>query len=224
MDKILNLNKPKGITSHDLVDLTRKHYPNQKVGHAGTLDPLASGVLIVGAGKATKRLGELLGLEKEYLAKIVFGLSSPTDDLDSSDIKALTIPKIDTKQLSVAIESFKGVIKQRVPLYSATHYNGVKLYKRARNGEKIPFRLLPEKEVEVKKIELVNFKDKGFKFNNGFYPIAELRIVCSSGTYIRSIARDLGKILNTSGILSELTRTRIGEYLLKDSIKLKKTV
>ena len=153
MDKILNLYKPKGITSHDLVDLVRKHYPDQKVGHAWTLDPLASGVLIVGIGKATKRLGKLLELEKEYLAKIVFGLSSPTNDLDSSDIKVLKAPKLDAKQLKLALKSFKGTIDQKVPLYSATHYQGTKLYKRARNGEKIPLELLPEKKVEVRTIK-----------------------------------------------------------------------
>jgi len=222
MDKIINVFKPSGITSHDLVDQVRAKYPGVKVGHAGTLDPMASGVMIIGLGKACKKLGEFTKLDKDYLAKVVFGLSSPTDDLDADKIRKLNIPKLDKRKISQALIGFRGKIEQRVPLFSATHYKSEKLYKRARKGEKIPLSKLPSKEVEIKHLELTAFKDQGYEFDNIKLPMLELEVTCSSGTYIRSLARDLGSKLRTKGILVELTRTRIGDYNIKDSIKLMK--
>ncbi len=220
MDKILNLYKPSGITSHDLVERVRKKYPGEKVGHGGSLDPLAEGVVLIGIGEGTKRLGELAKLDKEYIGKIAFGIVSETDDLDSPNLRGLAIPKLEQKQISQALERFRGKIEQRVPLYSACHYQGVKLYKRARKGEKIRYNLLPKKKVSIDRIDLLRFDREGFSFNRRRYPLIELKIVCSSGTYIRSLARDLGRTLKTTGILIELTRTRVGDYQLKDSISI----
>jgi tRNA pseudouridine55 synthase len=223
MNEILNIYKPKGVTSHDVVDEVRQKFPGEKVGHGGTLDPMAEGVLVVGIGRATKKLSEISRMNKTYQASITFGLSSPTDDLDTeSDLEVdRKLPKIDKKIVEEKLEQFNGKIEQRVPLYSATHYQGEKLYKRARRGEKIPNSKLPKKEVVISKIELVSFDKDGYQYNDKPYPLLELEIDCSSGTYIRSIARDLGKKLDTLGLLASLTRTRIGRFNIKDSLKLK---
>lgn len=220
MTEILNLYKPKGITSHDLVDQVRKKYPGKKVGHAGSLDPLAEGVILIGIGEGTKRLGELANLDKEYIGKIAFGIESETDDLDSPNLKGITVPSLNQKLVKEALAGFRGKIDQKVPLYSATHYRGRKLYKRARKGEKIPYNLLPKKSIRIDKIELIRFDQEGFLFKGKRYPLIEIKVVCSSGTYIRSLARDLGLKLKTRGILVELIRTRIGEYQLDQSEKI----
>jgi tRNA pseudouridine55 synthase len=220
MTKILNLYKPKGLTSHDLVERVRREYPGEKVGHGGSLDPIARGVLLVGIGKATKELGKLAKKDKEYHAQIVLGLSSETDDLDSGKIKGEKIPIFDRERVSGALERFRGRVEQSVPLFSATHYQGEKLYKRARRGEKVPVSQLPKKKVTIHKLKLTDFNQRGFTFGNKKYPLVELEIICSAGTYIRSLARDLGQDLDTSGILVNLIRTRVGEYKLRDSQKL----
>lgn len=220
MDKILNLYKPRGITSHDLVEKVRREYPEEKVGHGGSLDPIAEGVLLIGVGKSTKRLGKLAGEDKEYQAKIAFGLSSETDDLDSRKIENREIPTLNRETVKKALGGFRGQIEQSVPLFSATHYQGKKLYKRARQGEKIPLNQLPKKKITIYKLKLISFNQGGFAFKDKKYPLVELEITCSSGTYIRSVARDLGRTLNTSGILVSLIRTRVGEYRLKNSRRL----
>ncbi len=223
MDKILNIYKPKDITSHDVVDRVRKKYPGEKVGHCGTLDPLAEGVLIVGVGKATKRLAKISRLDKTYIGEISLHLSSPTDDLETDKKLKVDkdIPPINQLLVKEALKGFEGKIEQRVPLYSATHYQGVKLYKRARKGEQIPFEKLPKKEVEIYNIKLLDFNSTGFEHIDKLYPLVKTSVTCGSGTYIRSIARDLGKKLGTFGLLTSLVRTRIGEYKVEDSIKLK---
>lgn len=220
MNKLLNIYKPKGITSHDVVDKVRKKYPGEKVGHGGTLDPMAEGVLIIGVGKATKKLGEISKLDKEYLAEITFGLSSRTDDLDSDNIEFVEAPEINRQKIKEKLANFEGKIVQRVTLFSATHYKGEKLYKRARRGKDIPYHKLPKKEVEITDIELIEFNKKGYEYENKKLPLAKIRVECSSGTYIRSIARDLGKKLGTSAILVGLVRARVGEYKIDSSQKL----
>jgi len=223
MNKILNIYKQKGLTSHDVVSKVRDKYKEEKVGHGGTLDPMAEGVLIIGVGKATKRLTEISKLDKTYIGEISLGLSSQTNDLDTDKCLEVsnTTPGLNQSLVKKALESFNGKTEQRVPLYSATHYQGEKLYKRVRRGEKIPYRKLPKKEVEIKEINLVDFNKSGFIYNGRKFPEVKVEITCNSGTYIRSIARDLGKKLGTGGILISLIRTRVGGYRIEDSIKLK---
>jgi tRNA pseudouridine55 synthase len=223
MNNLLNIYKPKGLTSHDLVDKVRRKYPDKKVGHGGTLDPMAEGVLIVGIGKATKKLAEVSNLDKTYIAQIAIGIGSKTDDLDSEkDLEiANNIAEINQPLIEKALSNFRGKIEQRVPLYSATHYHGEKLYKRARKGEKIPYNQLPKKIVEIKKLKLLDFKKEGFQYKNKHFPTIKLKIDCGSGTYIRSIARDLGRSLNNKGVLVSLIRTKVGEYKIENSLKLK---
>jgi tRNA pseudouridine55 synthase len=222
MDKILNIYKPKGITSHDVVDKVRKKYPGKKVGHGGTLDPMAEGVLIVGIGKATKRLGEISNLDKTYLAGIALGIASKTDDLDTDERLEIDnkIPNITQSLVREALRGFRGKIEQRVPLYSATHYKGEKLYKRARRGEIVPYEKLPSKQVEIEELKLLGFQKNSFKYKNQLFPVVKIKITCSSGTYVRSIARDLGQKIGSKGILISLTRTKIGKYKIEDSTKI----
>lgn len=219
MDKLLNIYKPKGMTSHDIVDKVRHKYPDEKVGHGGTLDPMAEGVLILGVGKATKRLLEISDMDKSYEAKIALGVGSKTDDLDTDEVLTIDkdMPELNKSLIKKALKDFKGKIEQRVPLYSATHYQGVKLYKRARSGEEIPYEKLPKKLVEISKLKLIKFNKEDFSYKGRKFPTIKLKIDCSSGTYIRSIARDLGTKLKTKGILISLTRTRVGRYLITDS-------
>ncbi len=223
MNKLLNIYKPKGITSHDVVDEVRQKYQQKKVGHGGTLDPMAEGVLVVGIGRATKKLSEISKMDKAYQASIAIGLGSPTDDLDTESKLEVDrkLPKIDKEIVEEKLKLFSGKIEQRVPLYSATHYQGEKLYKRARRGENILYSKLPKKEVLISKIELVNFDRAGYQYKNSSFPLLELEIDCSSGTYIRSIARDLGRKLDTEGLLVSLIRTRVGNFKIKDSLNLK---
>lgn len=222
LNKVLNIYKPTGITSHDLVEQVRKNCPGQKIGHGGTLDPLASGVMLIGVGKATKKLGHLSRLSKVYRAKVAFGLKSLTDDLDSNDIEQVKIPVITKKRLKRTLTAFRGEFKQKVPLFSASHYLGKKLYQRARKGEIIPYDRLPAKIVKIKSIKIISFEPDGFKYQKKSFPLVDLKISCSSGTYIRSIARDLGRKFDSSAIVVDLIRTKIGDYHLKDSIKLTK--
>lgn len=204
---ILIINKPSGVTSHDVVALVRKQRDIKKVGHAGTLDPLAEGVLIVLMGTSTKKQGEFLKLDKEYLATIHLGAVSSTDDTEGQIIskKLENIPSIvDIQQV---VRSFVGEIKQLPPVFSAVKIKGQKAYQIARKG-KIP-------ELKPKKIIIYDIKILKYE-----WPALELRLVCSSGTYIRSIARDIGANLKTGGYLASLVRTRVGPYKIEDAIKL----
>ncbi|GAG55226.1 unnamed protein product, partial [marine sediment metagenome] len=141
------------------------------------------------------------------------------DDLDSRKVEIKEIPVLSRETIKKALRGFRGQIEQSVPLFSATHFQGKKLYKRAQQGEKIPYNQLPKKRVTIYKLELVSFSRRGFTFKDKRYPLVELKITCSSGTYIRSLARDLGKVLNTSGILVSLVRTRVGEHQIEDSLR-----
>lgn len=200
--------KPKGPTSHDIIDEIRRLTGIRKVGHAGTLDPLAEGVLVVGVGAtATKRLGEMVGKEKEYLATIWLGITSTTDDEEGvKSIIAYAIAPTIIK-IAYAINQLIGRISQRPPIYSAIKIKGRPAYASARAGRKIE--LMP-RTVEIKSIEILQY----------VWPKLVLKVICGPGVYIRSLARDLGEKLGTGGYLCELTRTRVGEFRLEEAIKL----
>lgn len=207
---IININKPSGMTSHDVVDRVRRVTGVRKVGHGGTLDPLAEGVLIVGVGReSTKKLEAVLkGTDKEYEAVIEFGKTSTTDDSEG----AITMSKESLKNLNQtkllsALKRFTGNIEQTPPAHSAVKVSGKPAYKMARKGEKVT---LKKRTVTIKEAKLISFDP----------PLAKIRFSVSSGTYIRSLARDLGQHLGVGGYLKELTRTRVGVFTLKDSITL----
>lgn len=203
--EILNINKPTGWTSFDLVRTIRNHLRIKKVGHAGTLDPFATGVLLILTGKATKKSLELTGLEKEYLAEIEFGTETDTHDVDGKVIRQCEeLPGYDEGRIRDCLQEFVGEIEQVPPAYSAIKFKGKPLYKYARKG--IAVELKPRK-VTVKSARLVDAN----------WPLIKIEVICSKGTYIRSLARDLGTKLGTGAFLRSLVRTRIGSYQLKDS-------
>jgi len=207
MDGIFAVYKPKGMTSHDVVDKIREITGERSVGHAGTLDPLAEGVLVIGVGDATKDLQRVVEKEKEYFVRIKLGEESTTDDAEGEKrtVFAREIPRSD--KIVEVLQRFKGKIKQVPPLYSAVKVEGKESYKWMRRGE--PKELKP-REVEIKEIEIISYD----------WPNLSLRVVTGPGCYIRSLARDLGRELKTGGYVQELFRTRVGEYTDKEAIKL----
>ena len=205
--QILGVYKPKGPTSFDIIRKIKRISGIKRVGHAGTLDPLASGVLVVGIGReATKRLHEIVGREKEYIVSIKLGETSTTDDEEGKKtvINPAAIPSY--TQVEQAVEKFIGVIEQTPPQFSAVKIAGHPAYKSARRGMKLD---LKPRRIEIKKIEILNYN----------YPLLKLRVITGKGVYIRSLARDIGKILATGGYVAELKRIRVGEFRVSDTIE-----
>lgn len=192
----LNLNKPAGWTSHDCVAALRRILQTKRIGHGGTLDPSAVGVLPIAVGKAT-RLLQFLPQQKTYRATIRFGVSTTTDDLEGEIIETHPAPDLSLERIEPLLSQFIGKIEQIPPAYSAIHQEGKRLYQLAREGKKVE---VPVRIVEVSQIDIL-------AWNMGEFPEIELEITCGSGTYIRSIARDLGEKLNVGGILASLIRT-----------------
>ena len=199
---IIAINKPKDWTSFDVVNKIKHMVKPNKVGHLGTLDPMATGILLVTVGKATKLFDIMQEKQKTYLATFEFGYE--TDSLDATGITQKTSNVIPTReQIEAVLPKFMGKISQIPPLFSAKSVNGVRAYDLARRGE--TFELKP-KQVEVFDIKIIEYKDK----------ILKLEIVCGSGTYIRSIGRDVAYELNSCATMTELVRTKVGKFELKD--------
>ncbi len=209
MNGLLLINKPKGITSHDVVNYIRKITKVKKVGHTGTLDPNASGLLIICIGEATKLIPYIENGNKIYEAVIDFGKSTDTDDILGNVISEKSVDNLTEEDLIKELEKFKGEIDQVPPIYSAKKIKGKKLYEYARKN--VDIEIKPSK-VTINNIEIIN-KDE---FPNSI----TLLINCSKGTYIRAIARDLGKALNNEAYLRELKRLNSNNFDLKDSINL----
>lgn len=209
MQGFLNLNKPLKLTSHDCVARVRRLLRLKRVGHGGTLDPAASGVLPIAIGKAT-RLLQFLSHDKAYRATIVFGVNTTTDDLEGEIIYSQPVPQLSLEQIIPALKQFQGQIVQVPPKYSAIQVQGKRLYDLARAGEAVE---VPARTVEVFKIEILDWR-------TGDFPQLDVEIACGTGTYIRAIARDLGVALNTGGTLAALTRTRSSGFDLADSLSL----
>ena len=205
----INVNKPKGITSHDVVAILRRILKIKQIGHTGTLDPFAEGVLPICIGKAT-RLIEFLEDEKAYIGTIQFGKSTDTYDVDGKIINT-SEKQITFEDLENALKDFRGEIEQTPPIYSAIKINGKKLYEYAREGKDVEIK--PPK-VCIQKLEILSFDE--------IKQQAELYIECSKGTYIRSIANDLGLALQAYGYLTKLVRVKAGKFTLRESIELNK--
>lgn len=203
----LNVYKPEGITSHDVVAKLRRVTKIKQIGHTGTLDPFASGVLPVCIGKAT-RLIEFLNDDKEYIATVQFGKNTDTYDIEGN-ITAEFGTKVTRDEILSALKTFEGEISQMPPIYSAIKVNGKKLYDYAREGKNVEIK---PRNVKIYKIELLDFDE-----NN---QIAKILVNCSKGTYIRSIAFDLGAKLNCGGYLANLVRTKAGMFGIENSVKL----
>jgi len=207
--KVLLIDKPIDWTSFDAVKKIRVLIKIPKVGHAGTLDPLATGLLIICTGKYTKKINEYMSMEKEYTGSFTLGATTPTYDLESEPenfkpYQHITIQTIN----SIIQEKFIGAIKQIPPMFSAIKKDGQPLYLAARKGITI--------DVEPRNINIMEFEITKLEL-----PLVYFRIVCTTGTYIRSIANDIGQALGTGAYLSSLCRTRIGQFLNADAITLK---
>ena len=208
---ILIIDKPKNVTSRDVVNEVVKKFNIKKVGHTGTLDPLATGVLVICVGKATKLVNEITSTEKEYIASVTLG--TKTDTLDSMGSILFEEEVIKTKEEIInVLNSFKGSYEQEVPIYSAVKRNGKKLYEYAREGIDIE---LPKRIIEVKEIELLG--DIEYKNNKTMF---KFKCTVSKGTYIRSLINDIATRLDTIGIMTNLRRIRQGSFKIEDSIKI----
>jgi tRNA pseudouridine55 synthase len=203
-DRVLLVNKPLRWTSFDVVNKLRHKLKMRKIGHAGTLDPLATGLLIICTGKMTKRMEEFQGLEKEYTGTFHLGQSRPSHDMETEVDETFDISHLDDHAIRAAALNFTGVISQVPPLHSAIWVNGKRAYELARKGKEME---LPAREVTIHAFDVTHIA----------LPEVAFRIICSKGTYIRSVARDFGKALGSAAYLASLCRTRIGNFYLQDA-------
>lgn len=207
MNGILLVNKPTDWTSHDVVAKLRKIFATREIGHAGTLDPFATGVLVIAIGQATKVLEYLQAEDKEYIATVELGISSDTYDRTGVISRNANVKAPTQKEIESVLKKFVGDIEQVPPRFSAIKVAGHKSYDRARKGEDFE---LPAKNVHIEEVEILEYS----------FPLLKLRVSCGSGTYIRSLAHDIGEKLGTSALLAELERTRVGKFTLDESYTL----
>lgn len=203
---IINVCKEKNMTSRDVVNIISKHLHTKKVGHTGTLDPLATGVLLVCTDRDTKLVDILTSKTKEYVATMRLGIQTDTGDITGNIIKRASF-RVNKKQIIQTLNSFLGQSTQTVPIYSAIKINGKKLYEYARNGKEVT---LPTRKITISSIELIDFHDNLIKF----------KVTVSKGTYIRSLIEDIGKTLKTVATMEDLVRTKQGSYKIEDSYTL----
>jgi len=223
---ILNIDKPAGWTSHDVVAWVRRVLHEKRVGHAGTLDPMATGVLLVCVGQATRVAEYLMGGEKVYRAEAQLGIATDTYDADGQVIATAAVPPLTADDLRRALAGFVGEIQQRPPAYSAIKQNGVPVYRKARRGETV---VLAPRPVTVYEIELLAWVSGPASSQNdarqmtgsgGSGPRLTIDVTCGSGTYIRSLIHDLGQVLGCGAVLTGLTRLRSGPFALADAVTL----
>jgi len=207
MNGLLIIDKPKDYTSRDIVNIVSKHFKTKKVGHTGTLDPLATGVLVVAINEGLKIVNLLGNDTKEYIAEVRMGIETDTLDITGNILKEDNNYKLDKEELKLVLSSFLGKSIQEVPIYSAVKVNGKKLYEYARNNEEV---ILPKKEIDILEIELIEASSNTFSF----------RVIVSKGTYIRSLIRDIGVKLNTICTMSNLRRTSVGMFSIEEALSL----
>ena len=205
--EVFLIDKPLDWTSFDVVRKVRNALKIKKVGHAGTLDPLATGLLIVCAGKMTKQIDSFMGQEKEYTGTFVIGSTTDSFDLEQPIVPVADPSHITLEQVKDAVAELTGDILQVPPMHSAIKVDGKRVYESARKGKEVKMEPRP---VTVSEFEITKFEN----------PVVEFRIVCSKGTYIRSLARDLGEKLNVGAYMSSLCRTRIGNFKLTEAHEL----
>jgi len=199
------INKPAGITSHDVINRLRKITGEKTIGHAGTLDPAASGLLIIAIGKElTSKISKYVGLDKEYIASVTLGKVSSTYDKEG-EIRQVSSKKPSEGELENVLENFTGTYNQIPPIYSAKKIKGQPAYKLARKGQEPKLKPVPATIYQIQMLE----------YN---YPYLKIKTLVSSGTYIRSLAHDIGQKLGTGAYLSSLVRTKIGNYLLEQAV------
>ena len=207
MDGILLINKPAGYTSHDIVGIIRKKLHTKKVGHCGTLDPDATGVLVVCVNKATKAIQFLMSDTKFYRATLSLGKSTDTYDASGKVLEEKEVGALSENQVIDVLNSFMGKSKQKPPIYSAIKVNGKKLYEYARNGEEVEIK---ERDIEIMMIKMISFSNNEIVFD----------VKCSKGTYIRSLCVDIAQKLGYPGHMSHLERRQAGHFSIEDCITL----
>ena len=207
MEGIIIINKPANYTSHDIVAKVRKALNIKKVGHTGTLDPLATGVLPILLGNGTKLSQYLINHDKEYIATIKLGVKTDTGDIEGNIIEEKKVEEYSNEQVNNVLNMFIGKQKQLPPMYSAIKVKGKKLYEYALKGEKVE---LEPRDIEIYNIELIENNNKEIK----------IKVNCSKGTYIRVLCEDIAKKLGTIGTMKELKRTKVGDFYLENAIEL----
>lgn len=204
---LLNVHKPPGVTSRDVVDLVQRRFRREKVGHAGTLDPLATGVLVVCVGAATRLVEDVQKLPKRYAATFLLGRSSDTDDAEGEAIERPELPAPSRERLEAELPQFVGRIQQVPPIYSAIKQDGRRAYAMARRGETV--------RLDARPIDVYSLQIRRYEF-----PTLELEIACGSGCYVRSLGRDLAAAAGSAALMSALVRTAVGPFTLETAIDL----
>jgi len=205
MDGLLNIEKPKGITSYDVIRFIKKNFHFKgRIGHSGTLDPAATGMLLVCLGKATKLSSLLMAQEKEYEATLRLGVRTDTLDEEGKVLSRIDKVSVTEEEIRKVFSSFVGEVKQVPPLVSALKYQGRRMYEIAREGKDVPRR--------ARRIRIMELEIKEIKI-----PFVSFRVVCSKGTYVRALCRDIGELLGCGAFQSALIRRRIGPFLLRDA-------
>lgn len=207
MEGVLVVDKPGGMTSHDVINHIRRAAGTRRVGHAGTLDPLATGVLLVCVGRATRLVEYLVGQPKTYVTTVRLGQTTNTYDADGEVVQTRPVTHLTPNIIAQALAAFRGPIQQKPPLYSAIKIDGQPLYKLARRGETVA---VPPRDVTIYDLSLLALD----------LPDIELEVTCSSGTYVRSLAYDLGEALGCGGHVAALRRTAVGNFTIQDTVAL----
>lgn len=210
MDGVLNIYKPAGMTSHDVVEQIRHTIQQKEVGHTGTLDPLAEGVLLLCIGRATRLVPYLQNLPKVYRAVVRFGIATDTYDAEGKELARAPAPSLTAGEVQAVIPHYLGTQQQIPPMFSAIKHEGQPLYQLARQGMEVERK---PRTIDISRLELLHFEP-------GDYPEATLEVVCSAGTYVRTLASDMGDRLGTGAYLHHLLRTQIGHFHLQDACPL----
>ena len=204
---IVIVDKPAGITSHDVVSFVRRRFQMKKVGHAGTLDPLATGVLVVLLGPSTRLFDKFVAFDKAYNATLKLGTTTTTADIEGKVIRELPFAAIGQSEVEVAFRGFVGNIKQKPPMVSAVKHNGQRLYKLARKGIEVDRQA---RDIKVSLLKVLSFS----------LPYVKFCLECSKGTYVRKLAEDIGQVLGCGACISQIERTKVGPFSIDESISL----
>lgn len=207
LDGLLLIDKPAGLTSHDVVDRIRQRFRIRRVGHGGTLDPAATGLLILLVGRATRHARLLLNADKTYLATLRLGVVTDTQDSQGRVLQTCPVGPVGRDPMEAVCAQFRGTIEQQVPAYSAVRIRGRRFYDLARAGKPVPSRT---RRVTVHELEILDVR----------HPEVDLKVTCSSGTYVRTLCADIGAALGYGGHLGRLVRTRVGPFSLDQAVKL----
>ena len=207
MEGLLLIDKPEGLTSHDVVDQIRRRFKIRRVGHGGTLDPAATGLLILLVGTATRHARLLLSADKIYHSTLRLGIVTDTQDAQGRVLETHPVGLLERDQIEAVCSRFRGEIQQKVPAYSAVRIQGRRFYDLARSGKPVPSRL---RKISVHELQVLDIR----------LPEVDLKVTCSSGTYVRTLCADIGEALGCGGHLSRLVRTRVGPFTLEQAVRL----